>query len=64
MSHALYKVLLTVKSAMSLCEGDEQELTGVLERRQKLSLALMCQCVLHQTGAAGVVPRADAQMFS
>lgn len=61
--HALNQVL-TIKFAVSLGEGGEQELAGVLDRRQEVSFALAHECVLHQTGTAGVITRTQTQVLT
>lgn len=61
--HALNQVL-TIKFAVSLGEGGEQELAGVVDRRQEVSFALAYKRVLHQTGTAGVITRTQTQVLT
>lgn len=55
---------LTIKPAVSLCEGGLQELTVLLDRFEEVPLTLEAQRLLHLTGAAGVVLRTESQVLS
>lgn len=67
--HIIYEAaghlgVLTIKLAVSLSEGGEQELAGVPDRRQEVSLTLARERILHHTGAAGVITRTQTQVFT
>lgn len=55
---------LTVKPAVSLCEGGQEELAVLLHSPQEVSLALQGQRLLHLTGAAGVVLGTEPQVLA
>ena len=56
--------LLTIKLAVPLSEGGEEELAAVVDGRQEVALTLTRECFLHQAGAAGVVLGAKLQVFA
>lgn len=55
---------LTVKLAVSLGEGGQEELAVVLDGCEKILFALEGQSLLHLTGAAGIILRTDAQVLT
>lgn len=55
---------LTIKPAVSLCEGGLQELTVLFDRFEEVPLTLEAQRLLHLTGAAGVVLRTEPQVLT
>lgn len=55
---------LTVKLAVSLGEGGQEELAVVLDGCEKILFALEGQSLLHLTGAAGIILRTETQVLT
>lgn len=56
--------LLTIKAPVCVGEACQQELTGLLNRRQKVSFALPYQRFFHLTCTACVITRTETQVFT